>query len=557
MLACACGVSDAAEPVGGDPPPMPPASSRPAITPKLVIPAIDESALDDETRQRLTIMLRDALRLRDRGGRPELVRALRRLRDPALEPLFAQLSMGSDPALAAEGVLANAELDPERGLDLLVIRTQRSELARERVIRLAIDAGLLSIVQLEDVARWPELDEKVVLLASGELQKLGGKLPRTRLEAMLTSDDAITALHAAAILNTGGPGELGGVRERARGVISKRSVELQSEALAAGCERLLRQLATQQTVGGTAIAFSVYEGSRDPALKDAALISLASMTGRDAPVTSLIVERLRTVPAGEQRRAWAIAMMDAAINRTGQSERGVQDALKRDADAQVSLIGRAMSELDAGPGGEATALIALAGSRDFDAAVLALRGASQRPWQQAVDIRLAAALAAETSTDMGVLLLSEAAVSELCDDDAALVLPLVKRAIDGKSMLLQRAVLAGALRSGQDGCVQIAQAMLARVTELEPGARALAELLMARHASLDESTPALAKELAQTAIARTELPTVWRAQAAWLALRVAGEDRAALARVLASIDAGAPRRDAPAPAMPTGGPALP
>ena len=527
-------------------PPAPvnaPAIALATPTPKLVVPQIEESPLDAEARQRLTIMLRDAMRIRDRAGRPELVRALRRLRDPALEPLFAQLAMGEDAALAAEGMLANAELEPERGLDLLQIRTQHVEQARDRVIRLAIEAGMLSVVQLEDVSRWPELDPSLVLLASGEIQRLGGKLARTRLEALLRADDPITALHAAAILNTGGAGELGGVRELARGVISKRAGELQDPALRATVEQLLHQVSTQQTVGASAMAFAAYEGAKDPAFKDAALAALASIAGRDPVVTALLVDRLKVAAEPDARRRWALVMLEAAINRSGQSPRRLSERLRNDADVGVAMIGRAMSELEAGASDEAPGLIELAESQDFEAAMLALRGASQRPWQQAVEVRLAAAAAAERASDPGVLLLSEAAVTELCDDDVALVLPLVKRAIDGRSGMLQRAIIAGALRSGRDECEQIGIAMRARQDELDIGARALVEILFARHASPDECTPELARRLAQIALERSELPTVWRAQAAWLALRVGGEDRAALARVLASLDLVASRRE--------------
>ncbi len=518
-------------------------------TPKLVVPQIEDSPLDAEARQRLTRMLRDAMLIRDRAGRPELVRALRRLRDPALEPLFAQLAMGEDAALAAEGMLANAELEPERGLDLLQIRTQHVEQARDRVIRLAIEAGMLSVVQLEDVSRWPELDAGLVLLASGEIQRLGGKLARPRLEALLSADDAITALHAAAILNTGGPGELGGVRELARGVISRRAGELQEPKLRAEVERLLRQLATQQTIGGTAMAFAVYANETSGSLKDSALAALASIAGRDPVVAAILEKRLEIVAEPELRRRWALVMLEAAINRSGEMARRLGERMQGDSDARVALIGKAMTELDGAATGEARGLVELAGSQDFEAAMLALRGASQRPWQQAVVIRVAAATAAERTTDPGVLLLSEAAVSELCDDDASLVLPLVQRAIDGRSATLQRAIIAGTLRSGDSDCEQIAVAMRARQDELDPGARALAEILYARHASPDDCTPELARRLAQIAIERTELPTVWRAQAAWLALRVGGEDRAALARVLASIDLISTRREAAAPAV--------
>ncbi|MBL8763371.1 MAG: hypothetical protein JNM07_03780 [Phycisphaerae bacterium] len=127
-------------------------------------------------------------------GRDEaLLAGLRRLRDPALRPLFAALATGRSESQRRHGILGLAELgtsspDPNDGgvrrggpaageipggVDLLLVRRLPNVREQARVLSEAIGLGLIGASDLEDLARWPDIDDALAMLVQGRLRREG------------------------------------------------------------------------------------------------------------------------------------------------------------------------------------------------------------------------------------------------------------------------------------------------------------------------------------------------------------------------------------------------
>ena len=133
------------------------------------------------------------------------------------------------------------------------------------------------------------------------------------------------------------------------------------------------------------------------------------------------------------------------------------------------------------------------------------------------------------------------AATSLCDADPGFVQPTLTTAVERQDAVLIEAILAGALRSINPQVINlttpfVGPAAQPSAAELSPVATGLASLIAARHTN--DRDPVRMQALAELALAdgrssaAPALPTVFRVQAAWLALRAGGRDREAMARLL-------------------------
>lgn len=555
-----------------------------SVAPKIVTKTIPLSAA--ETRE-LADLLRAMLDPDASPSPGEAARSLRRLRDPALAPLFAQLSMMRDPVLSAEGVLGSAELSAAGSLDLLSVRTLVSAEARTRVISLGIDAGLLSTTQLEDLARWSELPPAVLLSLSAQLVSVGGILPRSSLEKLLTDDAPIQAVSAAVILASVGDSP---IAVRCESLIAEKQTELLTPQSSAGLRSLFESSVRARLKACVPLAKFVYSRSDDETLRASALNVLIALAPADQQTVTLLRNQLDARVELPERRRHALSILNAALRPSGRTAPTVVRAMVSDADESISLMGRALRAHENRSASDIEPFVQLAQTADFDLAVWSVLASGERSESDKLRVAEAVVRALRPESPAGMMMLAEAMASEIIKADSVRSARLLLESLRERNAPMQRAMLLGLIRAGVPG-MQDDEAMTPAICELvmsteETASRvalALCEIAMAMDAAgrlpwspdtwprpgrvsvtdpMIDATgespePGLvllelseadrdelarraervrrSRRLAHLALERTDLPLGWRAQAAWLALRCAAEDRAGLARVLSRL----------------------
>ncbi len=123
--------------------------------------ALPALALDDAGQAAATF-LRDALRVQRDGRHDRVLNALRHLRDPALEPLYAALATSDRPAPhQVHGMLGLAELSPRNRLDLTRLAEVEQVEVQATIVSNALDTGLLTDPDADQLLRWDGLDPSV------------------------------------------------------------------------------------------------------------------------------------------------------------------------------------------------------------------------------------------------------------------------------------------------------------------------------------------------------------------------------------------------------------
>lgn len=146
------------------------------------------------------------------GKHDRLLRALRHLRDPALEPLFSRLAQSPQPSLKAHGIMGLAELHPQRQIDLKRLAEVDDPTLQATLISAAMDEDLLGDEAADQLLNWPGLDMGAKLLVA--IRQLGeGKFSDAALlrEALQSDREARRGLAAVMLLELGdpaGPAEL-------------------------------------------------------------------------------------------------------------------------------------------------------------------------------------------------------------------------------------------------------------------------------------------------------------------------------------------------------------
>lgn len=132
----------------------------------------DDSGMDPATRSAV-YLLQQSITVRSDGTHHRLLRSLRHLADPTLEPLFAALAAARHPALKIHGILGLAEISETGQLDLRRVVEVDDAAVQAELITAAMDSDLLSDDDAERLVDWPGLDEGVRLLAATRLIEAG------------------------------------------------------------------------------------------------------------------------------------------------------------------------------------------------------------------------------------------------------------------------------------------------------------------------------------------------------------------------------------------------
>ncbi len=482
----------------------------------------------------LTEHLGRALHERDERTQATLVRALRQLRDPELAPLFARLSISGSGAVKGQAVLALAQLQPEAGLDLMVVR-RMSPPEQASVLAEGLSEGLLLPGQLADLLRWDELPPTLFCAVAGRMIEAGQPVDPARLRAMTGSEHVGTAAVASILLRQGG------AADSASGTIDQLLAAKGSEARRdlRIVLQLIRDRALSKAVDIPARVLA--ERADDPLLCFEATAATLVADPQVERAAGVWQRRFESASDAGDRARYALAALQAVLDRrdpaTG-SELAARVArvLKASTVPMIVAMGEAVSLVaEQGDGAEATAVMdRLARFENPPALAWILRRAARFKPELARSVREAVINAVGASETVGVGEPVMEAARALASDEPQALCSLLMAAHAKGSVRTTSRLLEGALRSNMAG-------LACAPTTAWPDQRTagLAAVLRARATGGEVAVdPATEQALARVAGGEGDLPEGLRIQAAWLALRHARAGQAALARVLVNVDEG-------------------
>lgn len=516
-----------------------------------------------------------------RAGEPDprtpLLRALRRLRDPALEPLFSHLSERSDPLLAGHGLLGAAECSGA-GFNLLMLRRVPQASVRSAVAARAVEDGLLTPDDLIDLIRWPELDEATIVFAAGALATgpSASFIPRARLQELALRGTGASSLLACVILSqigggAGGGGGGGGGSDQEIVARMREHLEslhtMPSETLRA----VIGRIGSQRLTSGLSVLRAAFDRGGDWGTRAEALRGLLILAPEDEGTQQRFLtayrEALPRPSAGASggaareedlgaRIRLALFAGEAVVESGGDPARlpaSIREALSSDPDALVADIGRLIGAFEVGCGSREDAARSLIEHRHAPGASLALRlGAALGP--EALNrLRRVVLEGVDRDAPVAYGLLGEQVARDLLLSCPGSVRELLERALGEGNAVLVRTLLLGGILAGSDrertGAILEAldderlNAAVRLTWQDRDAARALRTMMLGMSAVSAmtsaggttplEPRPDLSQTLGRIALGEGALPASVRVQAAWLSLRLSGQDRAALARLLA------------------------
>lgn len=134
--------------------------------PILAAPEKTEAA---ETFDSAAFLLKESTLVTRDGRHNVLLRALRQLADPELEPFFSELTQSEHPTLKIHGLLGLAECGEKKELDLVRVSDIKSPALQAEVISAAMDSEILSDEQAKKLVEWPGLDNGVKVVVAQQI----------------------------------------------------------------------------------------------------------------------------------------------------------------------------------------------------------------------------------------------------------------------------------------------------------------------------------------------------------------------------------------------------
>ena len=134
-------------------------------------PAVHAAPELDEAAQSAVFLIRQSMQVSRDGRHNLMLRALRQLADPAMEPIFNQLIQSEHPALKIHGMLGLAECNKDRKLDLVRVAAITAASVQAELVSAAMDSDLLSNDQAKQLVAWPGLDNSVKVVVAQQLIK--------------------------------------------------------------------------------------------------------------------------------------------------------------------------------------------------------------------------------------------------------------------------------------------------------------------------------------------------------------------------------------------------
>ncbi|HBS28498.1 MAG TPA: hypothetical protein DEB06_03380 [Phycisphaerales bacterium] len=457
-------------------------------------------------------------------GNDGALAALRQLRDPALQPLFARLTSAPSPILRRHGVMGLAELESPARLRAVLLSKIESSEERSSIIGEALRSDLLveeevrALLQSEGLAPFVEVVLRGWLASRGLDSGNGGT---DRLKALAEDPSPVVAISALLLLCNGGDT---GAGERLAALLEGLPAPEREPAVLVLSEQVRRDKVT----GCDAAMARMFEaGAGDPGVQREALrawlrvdaASAAPVWGEAYARADDLSDRLRLALVALEGSPGAPAAMFQPLVGEGQS------ALVR----AIGAMGRAVASRT----GTVEAARELAEQRYGPADAWMIErleeidpDAARAGWVGILEA------AGGRSSDQPVTETLPMAVKRLLThNEEDRVMAAVQTAARRGDETLCQAILTGFLR------VEPAPAWASEPLITWPGrtTAALAALVGARGDPKFADDPTRLEALTEAAVGRSGLPDAMRAQAAWLAARLRGQGSEALARLLGEL----------------------
>lgn len=493
--------------------------------------------------ERLMDALRGRPAGRDAAPQTSAWLALRRVKDPALVPLFAKVAGSTLPGQHQHGMLGFAELAGGKGLDLLLLRKIERPSDRAAVIHAAMDLRVVTPNQAEDLARWQDLDPATIVAVAAYLRDHGRAYPESRARDLSLSADPGLAIGGALALALCSATDREGLS-----IVERRTRDLFRNEQRATLLGLIEACRRGDVQAARALCTEVLSRVHgDPLLRDEAARLMLRLRPGDRIAGQQVKAGLSSgQDLGQRLRAALTVLETAAVHsrplpgyndpdRDRPSD-AFTDLMTGDADALVQAIGRAaraLAETPATAAGPLSALIAMGHGPSIER-LLECEG--RLPTQARLAMLCAAVNAAKVGEGGEFQEWALVAADRLARlDTNELGLLIESACIDGRPEVAA-AGLIGAWRSGLPKAAALAgrMAMEGMGAWPEGVCRDVAALVRASAAVRSEAavTPDLAARLGAAATTEGRLPWSLRPAAAWLALRGQGQDRGIMARML-------------------------
>jgi hypothetical protein len=167
-----------------------------------LMPALARGA--DETADQATWLLKKATLIHQNAFQNVLLRALRQMRDPQLDPLFSDLVQRRHPAMKIHGILGLAEISPNRRIDLALLADIEDRGTQALLVSAAMDADLFTLDDARQLIAWPGLDTEVKVLVAAQLISEGQTVDQAVLDEAMDRDNlALRSMAALLALQAG------------------------------------------------------------------------------------------------------------------------------------------------------------------------------------------------------------------------------------------------------------------------------------------------------------------------------------------------------------------
>lgn len=491
------------------------------------------SSVAPPTSDELASQMRQSLGVKDPAAQLRLIRGLRTLKDPALAPLFTQMGTAKSSALRAESTLALAELAPARGLDLLPVRKLEPAM-QAFVLSEALELGLVKTEQLEDLAGWGDLQPGLYVSIAARLVAAQKRVDPARLREALKGEDVAVASVAGVLLTQLGQGD---------GVAPVHEKLIKQQGKAGGTEAIRRVLAIirdRRLASGGDLARKVFDASaKDRLLRFEAAATIIAVDPSGERAAGLLAAELAACVDSAEKVRLATAAAYAALERDAGLPAKAIDAMKRDGEPIVSLLGQSLEAM-AKKSAAAPAMEKLIERRSIPGWSWALKAAARLSADDARAVRLAMVNSALSTNERAFEELAGQAATALAQTDPEVLRGPLLAAVNARDDRTAIVILQGAIRSDNPKAALLGEVGRGTMeTDREapawPSPAVEATAVLARGRFAEKPSQALIESLARVATGSGKLPETLRVQAAWLALKGSTDDRAALTRLLADV----------------------
>ncbi len=512
--------------------------------------AVMHAQPDDLARRFRALLLDKDTRVQD-----DLMRSLRSMRDPSLAPLFTRLATCEWPVVRAHAIIALSEVPVGKGLDLMLVRSQAAGVQAD-VLTLALDAGVIGLTQMADLARWTDLPDPIYLAIVVKLPVNDPAVDTARLEAVAAGEHTGRAIGTTALLD-------------------QRAGSRRLAALGDRVSELLRQNRHAELVAATGMIVGAGLDAAVPALRDwsvrfaadglAAADLAAALLRLDTDQRTAGREWLERFGAAADEGDAArlhLGALSASLERRSGLPLPVVQAVATDTRDSSALVARVLRAVAEGTGEEAVAAVESALMMRSSpvmrwAEVFADAQTTPGAWAnggragaghdgdeaagRARRIRAGLIRLAEGGAETELLPRAARAAARLAAGgakDTGELARAARAALQRRDERLLRVLLEAALSGGAPACESVQGSLRTVEGSIEEDLAAQTRwvLMLVRARARAVQSAEQVEELARLAAGAGGLRPALRAQAAWIALRATGQDQAALALTIAGVE---------------------